>query len=44
MMLPQLKYSIQGWNKEIYSWVYVPNFKAENYTFCKAYSDEKQIQ
>jgi len=23
VILPQLKYSIKGWNKELYSWVYV---------------------
>ena len=34
-MLPQLKYSIKGWNREIHSWVYVPNFKAEQFSTSK---------
>ena len=34
-MLPQLKYSIKGWNKELYSWVYVPNFKKDGFSTVK---------
>ena len=35
MILPQLKYSIRGWNREIYSLVYEPNFKAEEFSTSK---------
>ena len=34
-MLPQLKYSIKGWNKELYSWVYIPNFKIDGFSTSK---------
>ena len=35
MVLFQLKYSIKGWNREIFSWLYVPNFKAEQFSTSK---------
>ena len=35
MMLPQLKYSIKGWNKQLYNWVFVPNFRAEEFSTFK---------
>ena len=35
MMLPQLKYSIKGWNQELYNWVYVPNFRIDQFSTSK---------
>ena len=35
MMLPKLKYSIKGWNKELYNWVFIPNFREEEFSTSK---------
>ena len=35
MMLPQLKYSIKGWNQELYNWVYIPNFRIDQFSTSK---------
>ena len=35
ILLPKLKYSIKGWNKQLYNWVFVPNFRAEEFSTFK---------
>ena len=31
MMLSQMSFSIKGWNQDLYSWVFVPNFRIDNF-------------
>ena len=35
MMLPQFKYSIKGWNKELFNRVLVAIFRAEEFSTLK---------
>ena len=35
MMLPQLNYSIKGWNQDLYNWVFVPNFRIDKFSTSK---------
>ena len=34
-MLPQLNYSIKGWNQDLYNWVFVPNFRIDKFSTSK---------
>ena len=35
MMLSQMSYSIKGWNQDLYNWVFVPNFRIDNFSTSK---------
>ena len=35
MMLPQLNYSIKGWNQDLNNWVFVPNFRIDKFSAAK---------
>ena len=35
IMLSQFSYSIKGWNKDLYNWVFVPNFKIDGFSTSK---------
>ena len=35
IMLSQLNNSIKGWNKDLYNWVFVPNFKIDGFSTSK---------
>ena len=37
-MIPKFKYSIKGWHREIYNWVYVPEFEIKHFSNSKLYS------
>ena len=35
MMLSQMSYSIKGWNRDLYNWVFVPNFRIDKFSTSK---------
>ena len=35
MMISQMSYSIKGWNQSLYNWVYVPDFRIDNFSMSK---------
>ena len=35
MMLPQLNYSIKGWNQDLYNEMFVPNFRNDKFSTSK---------
>ena len=35
MMLPQLNYSIKGWNQDLYHWAFLPNFRVVQFSTSK---------
>ena len=35
MMISQINYSIKGWNQDLYNWVFVPNFRVDEFSTSK---------
>ena len=35
MIISQMNYSIKGWNQDLYNWVFVPNFRVDNFSTSK---------
>ena len=35
LMLSQMSYSINGWNQDLYNWVFVPNLRIDNFSTFK---------
>ena len=35
MMISKMNYSIKGWDQDIYKWVFVPNFRVDEFSTSK---------